>query len=86
MDAGALRENYGEAHRTGHAAWLDGDWKLHRITEEEGPPRFELYHLADDPGEQTDLASGHPGRVEAMTAALDSWMRSVIDSLNGEDY
>jgi arylsulfatase A-like enzyme len=86
MDAGALREKYGEADRTGHAAWLDGDWKLHRITGEEGPPRFELYHLAHDPGEATDLVSQYPAQVEAMTLALDSWMRSVIDSLNGEDY
>jgi arylsulfatase A-like enzyme len=86
MDAGSLTTKYGKAHLTGHAAWLDGDWKLHRITGEEGAPRLELYRLADDPREQTDLASGHPGRVEAMAAALDTWMRSVIESLHGEDY
>ena len=86
MDAGSLSQEFGEDHLTGHAAWLDGDWKLHRITEEEGATRFELYHLADDPVEEADLATQHPARVESMTAALGAWMRSVVDSLNGADY
>jgi hypothetical protein len=86
MDAGVLKETYGEAHRTGHAAWLDGEWKLHRIAGEEGSPRFELYRLDDDPGETTDLASRHPAQLASMARALDAWMRSVLSSLNGEDY
>jgi arylsulfatase A-like enzyme len=86
MDAGSLTRKFGEDHLTGHAAWLDGDWKLHRITEEEGETRLELYHLAADPLEETDLATHDPDRVESMTAALDAWMRSVLDSLNGADY
>ncbi len=86
MDAAALGGPYGEEHLTGHAAWLDGDWKLHRITGEDGAPRVELYRLADDPAETTDLAGRHPGRVQAMSGSLDAWMRSVIDSLNGADY
>jgi arylsulfatase A-like enzyme len=86
MDAGSLENRYDETHLTGHAAWLDGDWKLHRLSGEDDGPRHELYRLADDPGEQTDLASEHPRRVEAMASALDAWMRSVLDSLNGADY
>jgi arylsulfatase A-like enzyme len=86
MDAGSLTKKYGEAHLTGHAAWLDGEWKLHRITEKDGPLRFELYRLDDDPGEKTDLASRDPARLASMARALDTWMRSVIRSLNGEDY
>jgi arylsulfatase A-like enzyme len=86
MDAAAIEGGYGEDDLTGHAAWLDGDWKLHRITGEDGPPRFELYRLSGDPAETTDLAGRHPERVQAMGASLDAWMRSVIDSLNGADY
>ena len=86
MDAAALGGPYGDEHLTGHAARLDGDWKLHRITGEDGAPRVELYRLADDPAEATDLAGRHPERVAAMGGSLDAWMRSVIDSLNGADY
>jgi arylsulfatase A-like enzyme len=86
MDAGALEVRYDETDLTGHAAWLDGDWKLHRVTGDDGSPHFELYELDEDPVEDVDLASRHPGRVATMTAALEVWMLSVIDSLNGADY
>lgn len=68
----------------GHAAWNDWPWKLHRIDGKD----FELYNLEDDPMETDDL-SEHPGqreRLAAMKADLDAWMRSVVRSLNGEDY
>ncbi len=86
LDAGSLSERFDETHLTGHAAWLEGDWKLHRRTDAEGGARYELYHLADDPREEANQATRHPGRVESMTLALDAWMRSVLDSLNGADY
>jgi len=86
LDAGSLSERFDETHLTGHAAWLDGDWKLHRLIDAEGVARYELYHLADDPQEAADEAPRHPARVESMTAALDAWMRSVVASLNGADY
>jgi arylsulfatase A-like enzyme len=86
MDAAEIRGGYGEEHLTGRSAWLDGDWKLHRIADDGGAPRVELYRLSEDPAETTDLALRHPDRVRSMGAALDTWMRSVIDSLNGADY
>ncbi|WP_411847091.1 sulfatase-like hydrolase/transferase [Roseibacillus persicicus] len=69
---------------TGHAAWNDWPWKLHRIDGK----KFELYNLVDDPMETTDLSQKpmHAQRVERMKAELSEWMRSVIRSLNGEDY
>ncbi len=33
-----------------------------------------LYDLTDDPDERTDLARKMPGRVAALTAALDAWL------------
>jgi arylsulfatase A-like enzyme len=86
LDAGSLSERFDETHLTGHAAWLDGNWKLHRLTDAEGVARYELYHLADDPREETDESTRHAGRVESMRVALDAWMGSVLDSLNGADY
>jgi arylsulfatase A-like enzyme len=86
MDAARVEGGYGEEDLTGHSAWLDGDWKLHRIADPDGAPRFELYRLSEDPAEATDLAPRQPDRVRSMGVALDTWMRSVVDSLNGADY
>lgn len=75
---------YPEDKADGHAAWNDWPWKLHRINDE----TFELYNLADDPMESRDLSGDaqHALRLERMKAELDTWMRSVIQSLNGDDY
>ena len=73
---------------TGHVAWTDWPWKLHRITTKKGEQRYELYNLANDPMEATDLA-GEPAqeeRLPRMQGELRRWMRSVINSLNGNDY
>lgn len=71
----------------GHAAWMEGDWKLHRITgKTPDEVKFELYNLADDPKETKDLLAGEAGRVAPLTASLEAWMKSVISSLKGEDY
>ncbi|WP_291174523.1 sulfatase-like hydrolase/transferase [Gimesia sp.] len=73
-----------EETTTGHAAWTDWPWKLHRIN----GTRFELYNLSDDPMEKTDLSQNpqQTRRVKRMQQELDAWMRSVIRSLNGKDY
>lgn len=43
----------------------------------EGPPRFELYDLATDPGEAKDLAAAHPGRVATMRQYYERWFDEV---------
>jgi len=75
---------FSEDTTTGHAAWSDWPWKLHRIN----GTRFELYNLADDPMEKVDR-SGEPAqqqRLQKMKKELNGWMRSVIRSINGKDY
>lgn len=73
-----------EETTTGHAAWTDWPWKLHRIK----GTKFELYNLSDDPMEKTDLSKDptQAQRVKQMQQELDTWMRSVIRSINGKDY
>lgn len=66
----------------GHAAWMDNDWKLHRLPDHE----FLLYNLADDPGERNNVIDEHPDRVEQMKRQLRDWEDSVIHSIRGGDY
>lgn len=75
---------FNEATTQGHAAWNAWPWKLHRINGE----RFELYNLQDDPKEQHDLSKDpqQAERLAILSNDLDAWMRSVIQSLNGDDY
>lgn len=43
----------------------------------EGPARFELYDLQEDPGEQVDLAEDRPDIVQQMRLAYDAWFDDV---------
>ncbi len=52
----------------------DGDWKLIHFYEDN---RFELYNLADDPGEQTNLAARNPATVARLRAKLDAWRQET---------
>lgn len=86
-DATLLRRKFAEHDFPGHAAWIDGNWKLHRIPPKNGIGiRLELYDLATDPNETSNVAAEHAERVRHMEAALLEWQRSVIRSLNGADY
>lgn len=51
-----------------------GDWKLIEYFEDR---RLELYNLARDPSEQTNLAPGEPARAAELRARLDRWRRDV---------
>lgn len=87
LDADKITKRYSQTKLPGHAAWIDGDWKLHRIAGATGDKvRFELYNLADDRAEENDLYSTQSDRAQRMKASIESWQRSVIGSLNGKDY
>ncbi len=99
LDAAKIKKQYSVKEFPGHAAWIDGDWKLHqdpRPVRGKGKKkgkgkkiegsRYLLYNLAKDPYETKDLAKTHPDRVQAMRVALQEWQKSVVRSLNGKDY
>ena len=71
---------------TGHAAWIAGDWKLHRITSPDQRTRWQLYDLARDPAETKNLLMGEQARFAQLRSGLESWLQSVVHSLNGRDY
>ncbi|MEO1244360.1 MAG: sulfatase-like hydrolase/transferase [Pseudomonadota bacterium] len=80
-------------------AWIDDRYKLVFIPSYDGPARqqarlgpnpatsfdFELYDIADDPGETTDLASQHSEVVERMAGQLARWRQSVAASAAGDE-
>jgi hypothetical protein len=43
----------------------------------DGPPQYELYDIASDPGEWKDIASDHPKIVKKMQKAYDEWFSDV---------
>ncbi len=86
-DPGKITRHYPEDRLPGWSAWIDGDFKLHRQADKQGRVvKVSLYNLAEDPREQHDLAAQQPDRVRQMQAALEAWQRSVVRSLNGQDY
>ena len=58
----------------GAAAWRDGDWKLVR-RDKQSP--WELYDLAKDPCELTNLAGTEKEKTTAMTAAWEKWAKEI---------
>ncbi len=40
-------------------------------------PSPQLFNIAEDPGEQRDVAEQHPERAKAMRGELDSWFEAV---------
>src|SRR5690606_30767671 len=52
----------------------DGNWKLVTTRAGESP---ELFDLASDPGETTNLAAKHPEKVQMLLSALNKWEQSV---------
>jgi arylsulfatase len=61
----------------GRAALRFGDWKIVYIPKPKGPERWQLYNLANDPGEVHDLAEQYPERMEKL---LKLWDQYVIET------
>ncbi len=85
-DAGKIAERHPMDALPGHAALIDGSYKLHRIERRKGGVTYALYDLASDAKETTDLADRQRERLERMKSQLERWQRSVVKSLNGGDY
>lgn len=66
--------HYGNQGGAPAAAVRLGEWKLIEWLEDN---RKELYHLAKDIGETTDLADKEPRRVAELTRVLHAWQQSV---------
>jgi arylsulfatase A-like enzyme len=85
-EPGIGTQRYRDDNFPGPAAWIDGDYKLHRREQDGGKVIHALFDLAKDPQEKTDLAALEPDRAARMRSALEAWQKSVVKSLNGGDY
>ena len=66
-------------------AMRDGEWKLVVQHPKATPGTFEnekveLYHLANDPSEETDLAKEQPEKAAAMLKQLKAWYQETQDT------
>jgi arylsulfatase A-like enzyme len=61
----------------GRAACRRGDWKIVFIPKPKGPERWQLYNLAEDPGEVRDLAQQRP---EILKELLKLWDIYVLET------
>ncbi len=66
--------HYGNQGGEPSAIIREGEWKLIHYFEDE---RDELYNLADDLGEQTDVSQVQPERVQALHTKLFEWLKEV---------
>lgn len=66
--------------KTGPIALRDGDWKLIcRNKKGNGTP--ELYNLAQDIAEATNIAEAQPGKLKDLQAKMDAWEATLKDPL-----
>lgn len=69
---------------TGRAAFIDNDYKL--VLPSRGNQTIELYNLAEDERETTDLFATEPEIAERMVELFNDWNKSVTNSGHGNDY
>lgn len=58
-------------------AYVRGDWKLLRLPRPFGNGKWQLYNIAQDPGEIRDVSSGYP---EISSEMLEAWKRYAQDN------
>ncbi len=57
----------------GHRAAYRGDWKALWLPEPLGTGDWQLFNIAEDPGETTDLSAENPDLLAALSAAWDAY-------------
>ncbi len=67
-----------DSERQRRGAMIDWPWKLYREARTpRAPMRSELYNLAEDPAETTDVAKEHPEIVEKLNTKMDEDLKTA---------
>lgn len=75
-----------EADYLGPRAIIAGHHKLVIHEQNGGNVKRELFDLAADPAEQTNILDQQEAVADQLEAKLRDWQQSVLDSLTGADY
>jgi hypothetical protein len=51
--------------------------------QQRGQPKVELFDLATDPAESTDVASQHAAKVAELTKRYDTWLDQMAEPMSG---
>ena len=81
---GGARKSPIPFRRIDGGAVIDNDWKIVSPDLEVG--KFELYNLAEDPFETTDLFSMNPQQAKRMLLLWQAFDASRLSSIAGNDY
>ena len=65
-------------------AVIDNDWKI--VSPDLVKGKFELYNLASDPLEKTDLFKSEPAQATRMMTLWHAFDASRLSSIAGNDY
>lgn len=71
---------WSEGGENGGFAVRSGDWKLVQLR---GQTKVELFDLANDPAETTDLAPRNAAKVAELTKLYDTWLDQMAEPLSG---
>ena len=75
-----------DADYVGPRAIIDGKFKLVIHEPKNGAAKRELFDLAADPGEKSDLSGQQAAMADKLQTQLRQWQQSVLQSLTGADY
>lgn len=71
---------WSEGGEAGGFAVRSGDWKL---VQQRGQTKIELFNLAKDPAEATDLAPQNPAKVAELQKLYDTWLDQMAEPMSG---
>jgi len=54
-----------------------GEWKLVYVSPPNGSGTWELYDLANDPGETNDVSDAHPQRVDFLQQGWQDYRKNM---------
>ena len=61
---------------TGNSALFKGDFKIVKNRPPHGTNKWELFNIADDPGETNNLANDMPEKLIELIAAYDKYVET----------
>jgi arylsulfatase A-like enzyme len=71
---------WSEGGEAGGFAVRSGDWKL---VQQRGQTKVELFNLAKDPAEATDLASQNAAKVAELSKLYGTWLDQMAEPMSG---